>query len=121
MEIQHYIDEAGRIAKEHGWDTQEVAFPETIALVHSELSEALEEWRNGHPQDHVYFPEMTLPRETSEQGKPYKPEGAPIEMADAIIRIFHWASKQGINLEAAIDDKLKYNESRPYRHGGKKA
>lgn len=84
---------------------------EQVALMHSELSEAVEELRNGRGVTEVYYNE----------GKPGKPEGFPIELADVLIRIFDTAGRYGIDLPAAIDMKLKYNQSRPYRHGGKKA
>ena len=84
---------------------------EQVALMHSELSEAVEELRNGRGVTEVYYNE----------GKPGKPEGFPVELADVLIRIFDAAGRYGIDLTAAVDVKLKYNQSRPYRHGGKKA
>lgn len=49
-----------------------------------------------------------------------KPEGIPIELADAIIRILDYCGYAGIDIDAAISQKHEYNKSRPYRHGGKK-
>ena len=82
--------------------------PEIVALIHSEVSEALEEYRNGRAQTEVYY------------GENGKPEGIPIELADVIIRIFDFCGYAGINIDAAITQKHEYNKSRPYRHGGKK-
>lgn len=109
--IEKLILQSGRIAKEKGWDENDVPFPETIALFHSEASEALEEYRTGHGLDEIYY----------NSDKPDKPEGIPIEVADIMIRIGHWASRHNIDLETALRTKLAYNESRPYRHGGLKA
>lgn len=97
-------------AVEHGfWDARK-SFGETIALIHTEISEAFEEYRNGHAPDEVYFnPEH-----------PEKPEGIPVEMADAVIRILDWAESEGVNLQQVILNKMAYNETRPYMHGGKK-
>lgn len=84
-------------------------FPEMMALLHSEISEAFEEWRRS---------------ESTTTGIYYngnKPEGVPIELADLAIRLFHYCGYLGINLNAAIKEKMKYNETRPYRHGNKKA
>ena len=47
------------------------------------------------------------------------PEGIAVEMADCIIRILDWCGKEGIDIEAILEEKHAYNKTRPYRHGGK--
>ena len=49
-----------------------------------------------------------------------KPEGIAVEMVDCIIRILDYLSKIGVDIEGIMERKMKYNESRSYRHGGKK-
>jgi hypothetical protein len=74
-----------------------------IALIISELSEALEGIRNGNPQD-AHIPEFT-----SEEA----------ELADAVIRIMNLATDDGCRLGEAIVAKQEYNKQRPFKHGGK--
>ncbi len=109
--IPELIKEAHQNAIEHGWWEEERTFGEQIALMHSELSEALEEYRNGQQPDEIY---------TSEEKTGFKPEGIPAELADVVIRIFDTCGKYGIDLENAIIAKMKYNKTRPYKHGGKR-
>ncbi|WP_317380446.1 hypothetical protein [uncultured Intestinimonas sp.] len=103
--LNELAKEAHQIAKEHGWWDQEPTFGDLVALMHSELSEALEEYRAGRP--------MVWHKED-------KPEGISVELADCIIRILDWAGKEGVDLDAVIREKMAYNRTRPYRHGGKK-
>ena len=98
-------------AKSKGWWEQEKSFGELIALVHSELSEALEEYRNGNaPNEIVYLKGIGGD----------KPEGIPIELADVLIRIFDLCGRYGIDLDEAVRIKMEYNKKRTWRHGGKK-
>jgi NTP pyrophosphatase (non-canonical NTP hydrolase) len=83
-------------------------FLNLLMLVVTELAEAVEEYRNGHPTNLIYF-------------KDGKPEGIPIEIADVFIRLGNICIEKNIPIDFAIKMKLAYNESRPYRHGGKKA
>lgn len=85
------------------WD-DEPNLGEKIALIHSELSEALEEVRAGHAPDEVYWVDG-------------KPEGLPIELADAVIRIADLCGHYGIDLNAVVHQKLLYNQTRPTKHG----
>ena len=115
-------------AVSHGWWEEERGFPEVLALCHSELSEALEEYRDGKPpiyaitncqacNDEAYTCDEIKDTFNCIQAKP---EGVAVELADCIIRILDYCGHADIDIETAIRAKMEYNKTRPYRHGGKK-
>lgn len=106
MEINKTAEEMHAIALSKGWYDPAKSIGESIALMHSELSEALEELRGGDLPDYVYY-------------KNDKPEGFGVELADCVIRIMDTCAYYKIDLERMIRIKSDYNKTRPVRHGGK--
>jgi NTP pyrophosphatase (non-canonical NTP hydrolase) len=70
-------------------------FSNKLALVHSELSEALEADRKSLPDDKLT----------------HRP-GREVELADAVIRIFDLAGAYGMDLGGALVEKAEYNKRR---------
>jgi NTP pyrophosphatase (non-canonical NTP hydrolase) len=93
---------AHKTATDAGWykspETGEVIernFGEVVALMHSELSEALEADRKGLADDKL----------------PHR-DGREVEFADCIIRIFDTAAALGLDVPGAIIEKNRFNKER---------
>lgn len=116
-DIRVLMSMANRTARDKGWwDGDDRSFGDIIALIHSEVSEALEAYRESKQ------PGIDLARilfEDSDQGPNSKPVGVASEFADILIRVFDACEELGIPLIEAIDEKMKFNARRPYRHGNK--
>lgn len=72
-----------------------------LALIHSEVSEALENDRHDSPPDDK-VPEFT---------------GVEAELADVLIRIMDLAHEKKLRVAEAVIAKMAYNSGRPYKHG----
>lgn len=191
MTIKAFAEIVHQVAVDHGWHDPkyETHFLEYIAMIHCELSEALQEYRAGRPtayqvQDYGIV-HGRIETNMSKWFPRTKPEGVAVEMADVALRILDflveihvsywqwdtfgemiadvppkeleipfpvfiarlheataraaaggrlglfllepvmayacaWIQSQGIDCEALLAAKNAYNETREYRHGGKK-
>lgn len=95
MIIENYCKRAFETAKSKGWHDEERETGTMLALIHSEVSEALEADRKGDAENFVE------------------------ELADVCIRVFDLCGSRGIDLGAAIEAKMEKNLGRSHMHGGK--
>jgi len=87
---------AHRTASDAGWyKNADRNFGEVVALMHSELSEALEAHRKSLMDD-------KLPHRS----------GIEVEFADCIIRILDTAAALGLDVAGAVIEKNRYNMTR---------
>lgn len=93
MHISELVEKAHSNAVEKGFWDKPREIGTMLALIHSEISEALEADRHGDA------------------------EGFAEELADAVIRIADLCGGLGIDLESAIIEKMDRNANRPRLHG----
>lgn len=93
--------EAHKNAVDKGFWGGQINMGERLALIHSEVSEALEAARKGNP------PDSKIPEFNS----------VTAELADVIIRVMDLAGGLDLSLAAAILAKMEHNKGRGYRHG----
>lgn len=102
--LEEMQDEVFEVNNANGWFDKERTFGDDMSLLHSEVSEAFEAFRDG---------DMGSTREDG------KPEGVDSELADILVRLLDTCRRYNIDLEEAFDRKMAYNRTRGYRHGGK--
>jgi NTP pyrophosphatase (non-canonical NTP hydrolase) len=87
-------------SKAHGFWDEKRNRGEMFALMHSEISEALEYDRHGDPEsDHI---------------KGFS--GVEEELADVLVRVFDFAGGFNLRLGQALNAKIEFNKTRPHKH-----
>lgn len=132
MNINELAKEVHENAVAHGWWEKPPTLPEALCLIHAELSEALEEYREGNQliygtcalaaEDCKFSgvcDRVGRPGEGEGIDGPCKPEGIAVELADVILRTLDLMAALGVDVDAVVMAKHKYNLGREYRHGGK--
>lgn len=121
----------------NGWYKEDRSIGDDIALLHSEVSEMFEAWRDtglsdqtdgdehcgrcgiGRAEHDVYFASTSTARDAHDFALP-KPEGWGSECADVLIRLLDTCRRTGVDLNYEYERKLAYNRTRGWRHGGKR-
>lgn len=93
--LGNWMQEVASINEANGWYEDTRTFGEDIALLHSEVSEAFEGFRN------------------------HDLENVAEEMADIFIRLLDTCYRHDINLYREFRKKCEKNRERGYKHGGK--
>ncbi len=107
--ISYLVEISHGTAVEKGWHDDGIPpVNDQLLLCVTEVAEAAEQLREGRAPNELYY---------RADGKP---EGVPAELADVVIRIAHLCGAHNIDLAKAVVEKLKFNMTRPHKHGGKK-
>lgn len=125
MKLNEYSKLASEISKSKGFQDIELNIPTKLALIHSEVSEALEADRIGTEVNHRVTNISHI--ESLECDKVFKAEFEygikdtfEDELADILIRVFELCGIKNIDIDSHVKMKMRYNSLRPRMNGGKR-
>jgi len=116
--------EAHENSKSKGFYDEPKNIGEMLALIHSEVSEALEADRKGRycklKEDGMkYMQEQVSGIAFSLNYKEEIKGTFEEEMADIVIRVFDMCGFKGIDLASHVEMKMRFNSLREHKHGKK--
>ena len=122
MNINQLAKEVHDNAVAHGWWDKPPVLPEALCLIHAELSAALREYQDGATliygtcalaaEDCKFSgvcDRVGRPGEGEGIDGPCKPEGIAVELADVILRTLDLMAALGVDVDAVVMAKHKYN------------
>jgi len=94
-DLNGWVNLSHGLAKDAGWHDKPREIGTCLMLIVSEIAEAMEGDRKNLMDDKLPHRKML-----------------EVELADAVIRIFDLAGREGLDLGGALVEKLSYNQSR---------
>lgn len=115
-DLQKMQAEVLEVNQANGWFEDDRTFGDDIALLHTEVSEMFEAFRDGGFADQTNSVPQTRNGETTLP----KPEGVGSEAADVLVRLLDTCERHNIDIVYEFNRKLAYNRTRGHKHGGKR-
>lgn len=149
MSLNGLRDDAHGNAVAHGFHDEPRTVGDGLMLIVTEAGEAYESFREGDAPSELRYEEKVaaygqsgepllddegkqvfasvrrrdpFPKKvdgSDDADRPRKPVGVPSELADIIVRVLDFSGEHGIDIERAVLEKMAYNRTRPFKHGGK--
>lgn len=119
--VEDMTQEVWDFLGDKGWLDTDHSFSELMVLLHTEISEAVEayrQWGLETPPTRLvsYAPDGAYPGAVDI----VKPEGVGPEMADLLVRLLHTCRRLNVDLVEEFRRVMEHNRQRPFRHGKKK-
>ncbi len=112
MKWNDFAAEVHQLAVDHGWWDPKPSFADIVVMCHSELSEAVEEYRVGRPMVYRVCGMDGSATCALDCGVPCqydpcehrgaKPEGVAVEMGDCILRILDVLAEAGVDIDGSL-------------------
>lgn len=120
--LQDYQQDTAYVVTEHLEYLKQVSTAQKIALIQSEASEMLESDRKDKECGLIGLEVDFIRREDDDTEfqklfRDFIKDTKEDELADIMIRCLDYAGREGIDLEAHILAKMRYNSLRPHKHG----
>lgn len=119
-------DKIHQNAIDHGfYDDENINIPEKLMLIVSELGEAMEAYRKDYYSDNKEANRILNINENDDGDdiiynicfEESIKNTVEDELADTIIRLLDLCGHMKIDIDTHVNLKMKYNETRPYKHG----
>lgn len=107
IDFQRYVDIAGESDMDGMYDDVPIDVVAASARWHARLSRSMEIWRKGSEVLDLIMSDTYT-------------DGVMVQMAHLWLDVSKWCNIVGIDIMSSIDIKDTFNQTRPWRHGGKR-